>query len=217
MSSAEERLDAALAEAADDLLDGAEPTSERFRITNRDQFLWAMRRRKKVEDERREINEAARRQIERITTWQKEEERRLERDAGYFDFLLRQYFEDCRLTDPRLKTMKSPFGAVKARKQQPEFQLQNVDALVSALQATGVPHVVRNDPKPALSEIKALMGTLIVQVPIRTDEATGLTTYGLEYREVNEDGEVTRTVPLAGIVVQERPEAVSVKVDDSEE
>lgn len=102
---------------------------ERFRIETKDQAAWALRKMSKIKAEIDENIMTAQAEIERITGWRDSENEKLERSAAFFEGLLYEYFMALRETDPKLKTMKLPHGALKMRAQQPEFQYDETQLL----------------------------------------------------------------------------------------
>jgi hypothetical protein len=54
--------------------------------------------------------------------WRDEENGKLERNIYFFECLLRDYFVGLRESDPKLKTLKLPHGALKMRAQQPQYE-----------------------------------------------------------------------------------------------
>lgn len=95
---------------------------ERFRIESKDQAAWALRKMSKIKAEIDENIMTAQAEIERITGWRDSENEKLERSAAFFEGLLYEYFMALRETDPKLKTMKLPHGALKMRAQQPKYE-----------------------------------------------------------------------------------------------
>jgi hypothetical protein len=103
---------------------------ERFHIESKDQAAWALRKMSKIKAEIDENIMTAQAEIERITGWRDSENEKLERSAAFFEGLLYEYFMALRETDPKLKTMKLPHGALKMRAQQPKYEYDE-DALLS--------------------------------------------------------------------------------------
>lgn len=89
---------------------------ERFRIEDKSQAAWALRKMSKIRAEMDENIMTAQAEIERIVGWRDGENEKLQRSVA---------FED----DPKLKTMKLPHGSLKMRKQQPEFQYDETQLL----------------------------------------------------------------------------------------
>lgn len=95
---------------------------ERFRIEDKSQAAWALRKMSKIKAEMDENIMTAQAEMERIASWRDEENEKLERSISFFENLLYEYFVQLRDEDPKLKTMKLPHGTLKMRKQQPQYE-----------------------------------------------------------------------------------------------
>lgn len=102
---------------------------ERFRIEDKSQAAWALRKMSKITAEMDENIMTAQAEVERIASWRDEENEKLERSISFFENLLYEYFVQLRDEDPKLKTMKLPHGALKMRAQQPQFEYDEADLL----------------------------------------------------------------------------------------
>jgi phage host-nuclease inhibitor protein Gam len=102
---------------------------ERFRIEDKSQAAWALRKMSKIKAEMDENIMTAQAEIERIVGWRDGENEKLQRSVAFFESLLHEYFMQLREDDPKLKTMKLPHGSLKMRAQQPDF-IYNEDELL---------------------------------------------------------------------------------------
>ena len=158
---------------------------ERFKIENLEAANWAFRKLAAIEKKRKEINDLANKEIERIKAWQEQEERGLDSSKEFFEGLLTEYFAREREKDPKFK-ISTPYGKVSARKQQPQWNYDE-DKLVKWLKENNQ-DLIRIKYEPDKNEIKKtykIVGTNVV---------TG-------------DGEI-----VEGITVEERPEKITIKV-----
>lgn len=92
-----------------------------FRVETKDMAIWAT---KKLASKCKSILEnerAAQEEIKRVEAWLREENSRLEKEAGFFNYLLNDYFLELRKDEPQIKSLKLPHGTLKMRKQQPEY------------------------------------------------------------------------------------------------
>jgi hypothetical protein len=102
---------------------------ERFRIEDKSQAAWALRKMSRIQAEMDENIMTAQAEIERITGWRDSENEKLERSVSFFEGLLYEYFMDLREEDPKLKTMKLPHGSLKMRAQQPQYEYDETQLL----------------------------------------------------------------------------------------
>lgn len=171
-------------EEAIDTVEAAE-VGGRFTIQDLDSANWAFRKLAAIERKRKEIQELANKEIERIKAWQEQEERGLDNSKEYFEGLLTEYFTREREKDPKFK-ISTPYGKVSARKQQPKWHYDE-DKLVKWLKENSQ-NLLKVKYEPDKNEIKKtykIVGTNVV----------------------TEDGEI-----VEGITVEERPEKVTIKV-----
>ena len=168
----------------DEIIDGGTQEKERFKIENLEAANWAFRKLAAIERKKKEIQELANKEIERIKAWQEQEERGLDNSKEFFEGLLTEYFAREREKDPKFK-ISTPYGKVSARKQQPKWNYDE-DKLVKWLKENNQ-DLIRIKYEPDKNEIKKtykIVGTNVV----------------------TEDGEI-----VEGITVEERPEKVTIK------
>jgi len=119
-----------LIEAIEDFGIPEEPEQrERFKIETKDQSIWALRKIAQAKAAQDENTKAAQAEIDRIAAWRNDENEKLQRSISFFEGLLHEYFLVLRESDPKLKTLKLPHGALKMRAQQPEFLYDDTDLL----------------------------------------------------------------------------------------
>lgn len=171
-------------EEAIDTVEAAE-VGGRFTIQDLDSANWAFRKLAAIERKRKEIQELADREIERIKNWQQQEEESLNNSKEFFEGLLTEYYVKQKETDPEFK-ISTPYGKVSSRKQQPKWHYDE-DKLVKWLKENNQ-NLLRVKYEPDKNEIKKtykIVGTNVV----------------------TEDGEI-----VEGITIEERPEKVAIKV-----
>lgn len=169
----------------DEIIDDGTQEKERFKIENLEAANWAFRKLAAIERKKKEIQELANKEIERIKAWQEQEERGLDNSKEFFEGLLTEYFAREREKDPKFK-ISTPYGKVTARKQQPKWNYDE-DKLVKWLKENNQ-NLIRIKYEPDKNEIKKtykIVGTNVV----------------------TEDGEI-----VEGISVEERPEKITIKV-----
>ncbi|MDI3298289.1 MAG: host-nuclease inhibitor Gam family protein [Bacillota bacterium] len=154
MSTAEERLEAALAEAWDAPVESVRAREgERFQIDSEEKLDWALRKIARIRAEEAQVAEAAERRIAPIVAWRDAEVARLRRDEEFFLALVADYHLRLLAEDPRRKTIRRPFGVVKARAQQPEVERDD-RALLAWLKERGLGAFVEVVERPSWGELK---------------------------------------------------------------
>lgn len=115
------RLDKYLAQSVEVPAENFAEEKKPFRIENREQAIWALRKITAVEKAREEARAAARAEIDRINAWLKEEEKQADRAREHLDYLLEDYHRRV-LAETGQKTIKLPHGELQIRARQPEYQ-----------------------------------------------------------------------------------------------
>jgi len=100
-----------------------------FAIKTQEQAIWALRKLSKINSTKEESRVTAQREIDRIRAWVTGVEDKAEREAAYFNGLLRDYMNILREEDPKLKTLALPGGKLAFRKQQPEYTYDDAQLL----------------------------------------------------------------------------------------
>lgn len=160
-------------------------TQERFKIDNLEAANWAFRKLAAIERKKKEVQELAQKEIERIKTWEQQEISSLNNSKEFFEGLLTEYFAREREKDPKFK-ISTPYGKVSARKQQPKWHYDD-EKLVNWLLENDK-ELVRVKYEPDKNGIKKKYKVIGTNV-------------------VTEDGEI-----VEGITVEERPEKIEIKV-----
>lgn len=99
---------------------------ESFTIRDKNQATWALRKIRALKAQIEETNELAEMEIERIKTWQANENQSAEDSIAYFEGLLHDFMLGERVLDPKLKSIKLPHGTMRFRKQQPEYKRDDI-------------------------------------------------------------------------------------------
>ena len=128
------------------------PAEQKFRIENKDQANWALRKIAGIERGREEVKAAAWAEISRVQTWLKEEEKRADQARGYLDFLLEDYHRHQLAENPKAKTIKLLHGDLQIRAQQPE--LIRDEKLLMEWADKSRPEFVKREPKLEWGELK---------------------------------------------------------------
>ena len=179
-------------EEAIDTVEAAE-VGGRFTIQDLDSANWAFRKLAAIERKRKEIQELADREIERIKDWQNQEEESLNNSKEFFEGLLTEYFVRQRELDPKFK-LSTPYGRVSSRKQQPKWNYED-EKLIGYLE-----HY-----KPELIRIKKEVNKNDFKKAVKEKDGFILMDDGKIIS--NETGEL-----IEGVTVEERPDSINIKV-----
>lgn len=166
-----------------------EEAKQRFQIVDLASLSWALRKLRAIEAKRKDINGLVDAEIERLEDFRKRELQGLQNSEDFFRGLIGEFAQRQRDEDPSFKSIKTPYGTIGFRKQQPKWHYDD-DALVSFLEKNDHADLIRIKKEPAKSEIKKLF-------------------------KANEDGRVfdENGQEVVGIKVEFLPETLDVKVE----
>lgn len=127
---------------------------DRYRIGGDKEALWALRKLKAAQAKIADNIEAANEERRLIDSWLEEVNGSLERDANFFEGLLRDYALRCRddENDGR-KSIKLPGGTIRTRAGSTSVSIGDADAFLSWAEVNN-PDLIRVKKEPNLSEIK---------------------------------------------------------------
>jgi phage host-nuclease inhibitor protein Gam len=148
---------------------------EPFTVDTQEKAAWALRKLRQIRQKQAEnantanaILDGLRREMEATQNWLKEQNEALEGDASYFVGALEAYHRKLMEENPKQKTVKLPFGTLKLRAQQPEFQRDAATLLAWAKASR--PDCVKVKEEADWATIKK---SLIVQDGKAIDTTTG--------------------------------------------
>ncbi|MCM3208527.1 host-nuclease inhibitor Gam family protein [Paenibacillus illinoisensis] len=124
-----------------------------FKVDSLDSANWVMRKLVALESKRKEVNGLADAEAYRIESYRKTELDKLQRDEDYFRGLLGVYANEQREKDPKFKSIKTPYGSVSFKKQQPKWNY-NDKTLLSWLDENGYDHLIRIKWEPVKTDLK---------------------------------------------------------------
>lgn len=162
---------------------------EAFRIDGPASAAWAMRKLRDARRHQAEVRAVADDEIERVQAWASAEHAKRERDAAWFEGLLRRWALDCRAADPRAKTVSTPYGVVSTRPSAGAWDVDDSAVLAWAREAR--PELVQVTEKLRLGDAKK---ALTVDGGKVVDPTTGEVVPGIEVGP----SRITATVRLAG-------------------
>lgn len=163
---------------------------ETFKIKDLETANWAFKKILALEKKQEENKDLAAKELERINNWLKKENEYVETSISYFDHVLAEYFKEEKKKDSKFK-LKTPYGKVTSRKQQPEWTIDNQKA-IEYLELEK-PELIVIEKKYNKTEFKKLVK---------------LVDSDLGKRAVDQNGEVLKFVKL-----EERPDSISVKTE----
>ncbi|MEG6521101.1 host-nuclease inhibitor Gam family protein [Desulfotomaculum sp. 1211_IL3151] len=120
-------MNALLANETENILQDAagvleQDQEQKFRITNLEQATWAMRKLRALSAKEDDIKKVAQAELSRIQGWMEAEIRDIDSSRQFFIGILEAYHRGLFQNDPKVKTIKTPYGRLKLTKQQLELQ-----------------------------------------------------------------------------------------------
>lgn len=171
-------------------LDQEEQVNEGFKVNDDQTANWALRKIKQYQDKQKSNNELAQAEIEKIESWNKQENEKAQQSIDYFQSLLAHYAMKKREEDPKFKSQKLPHGYIGFRKKQPKWNYQD-DVLLETLKKNQLTDFIKVKEQLDKASIKKAFEVVDGKV-------------------INPDtGEV-----IEGVSVEEQGEDFTVKVSD---
>lgn len=128
---------------------------EAFTVDTDEKANWALRKVKQYQEQQEQNNALATAEIDKIESWNKEENQKAQDSIDYFQGLLAAYALKKRETDPKFKSMKLPNGAIRFRKQQPAYQYDDdLKKVVSSLKRMDRADLIKVKESPDKTAIK---------------------------------------------------------------
>ena len=93
-----------------------EELKQRFKIQDLGGCDWTLRKLTAINEKETDIENRAKKEIERINEWKAGELKKTEDDKAYFEGLILEYYVEQKQLDPEFK-ISSPYGKVSSRKQ----------------------------------------------------------------------------------------------------
>jgi len=126
---------------------------EKFKIKDISSANWALRKISAAKNAIKEREELANNEADRIKFWLEEETKKLKEDIEFFTYLLQEYHQDELKKDKKAKTIKLPYGTLKMRKQQPEYQRDD-KIILDWVKNNKEEMLIPQEPKLNWSELK---------------------------------------------------------------
>lgn len=102
-----------------------EPMSEHYKIGGKSEADWALRKLAQARAAIKENNALFEAELSRLTAWAKDVNTGPERDALYFEAILRNWHAEQLADDPKAKTIKLPGGKLTARLAPPSLTVDD--------------------------------------------------------------------------------------------
>lgn len=161
---------------------------ERFKVEDLQSADWCLRKIRAGEQKKKEMQEFANAEIERIQMWLKNETAKIDDSQEFFKGLLSEYLYEQRKVDPKFK-ISTPNGTVSTRKKQPKWAYDEAK-LLEFLKQNGKYQYIRIKEEINKAELKKNVKAVNGKV-------------------VTEEGEI-----VEGITVTEQGEELVVRVVD---
>lgn len=130
-----------------------EQVKERFKIEDLEQLNWALRKLATLDEQQSEIDELADKEMLRIKSWHEKESESIGHSKSFFESLVGEYAIKQRDNDPKFKNVKTPYGKVGFRKQQPKWNYDD-EILIKHLKASELTDLFKTKEEPKKAEIK---------------------------------------------------------------
>ncbi|WP_206921856.1 host-nuclease inhibitor Gam family protein [Alicyclobacillus suci] len=110
---------------------------ERFRVTDKMSANWCLRKLQALQAKANEVNELAKAEIERITSWRDKELEQVNKHVEFFQGLLTEWHMQQYEADPKVnKSIKLPYGTLKSRTTKHQPSKLDEAALLEHVKAT---------------------------------------------------------------------------------
>src|SRR5690625_2691722 len=120
---------------------------ERFKIDNLDSLNWAFRKLSALEAKKREINQLALAEMERIQAWEEAELKSIQGSHDFFQSLITEYHFNELEKDPKKKTIATPYGKAKSRLSKETPDKASEDKLLEHVKSAGMDEFIKESVK----------------------------------------------------------------------
>jgi hypothetical protein len=167
-------------------LDAEMQEDDTFTVTDDSKADWCCRKITQAQKRIEERKAYVQAEIERLKTWQKEQDEKDEATIGYMESLLKPYFDHLRESGAlgRSKSYKLPHGILQSRKAQPKWERDDKQLVEWARQY----NLTKVEEVPKWSEIvKRLKPVKDMPGALAVDELTGEIVTGVQLEQPAED------------------------------
>jgi hypothetical protein len=131
---------------------------EHYKIGGPSEADWALRKLAQARTRIEENIALGRAEVERLTAWLSDANKSHERDAEYFESILKNWHEEQLAEDEKRKTISLPGGKLEARKNPDSIEIDNETFIPWALEHA--PEWVRTKYEAAKSDVKKAAGVV---------------------------------------------------------
>ncbi|ARK28747.1 host-nuclease inhibitor Gam family protein [Halalkalibacter krulwichiae] len=124
-----------------------EEAKERFKITDLDSLNWAFRKIAALNEQKKEAQELAKAEMERIKTWLDGEEKPVNNSISFFEGLIKLYHMEQLDKDPKAKTLKTPYGKSKSTTSKAQPDQQDKEKLLAYVKDSGLTDLIKEEVK----------------------------------------------------------------------
>ncbi len=120
---------------------------ERFKIDNLDSLNWAFRKLSALEAKKREVNQLAQAELDRIKAWEEAELKSIQGSYDFFQSLITEYHFNELKQDPKKKTIATPYGKAKSRLSKETPDKASEEKLLAHIKEAGMDEFIKESVK----------------------------------------------------------------------
>lgn len=108
-----------------------------FTIDDEQKANWALRKLRELEQEKKQNEEFARREKEKIDAWLEQENAKLDQQIAFFEGKLAVFADQIKQENPKFKSKRLPNGSFGYRKEPDKLIVQDEEKLIASLEVGG--------------------------------------------------------------------------------
>lgn len=127
-----------------------ETTQDRWHVVDRASAQWAMKKvwelrqqQNAIKAEAAQVRQPLEAQLALIASWEQQEVAKLDDEAAFFEGELIRWLAQERAADPKLKSVKLPYGIVASRQKPDGIVIENEPAFLAASKEAGRTEFIR--------------------------------------------------------------------------
>lgn len=159
---------------------------DHFMIDSKDKLGWALRKIKVLQEEMEDVNYTAKMEMDRINDWKINEMNLITNKIDFFKSLIEIYAIKKREENEKFKTESTPYGKVRFKKQQAQWEFDN-EVLTTYLLETNNSELIKTVYEPKKSEVKK---RFVVDGNNAIDKETGEIVRGIFIKDMGEKIEI---------------------------
>ena len=119
----------------------------KFEITDLNSLNWAFRKLSALKSKEKEIKQVADIERDRIAQWERGELSTISNSLEFFENMISIYHAQQLATDPKAKTISTPYGKSKSRKSKEAPEKENEGAILQHVIENGMDDYIKNSLK----------------------------------------------------------------------